>query len=35
MVKEVKEFYALFYHANLSDDDAKDLLKNSTYTVNG
>ncbi|MEA4902960.1 ABC transporter substrate-binding protein [Desulfitobacterium sp.] len=35
MVKEVKEFYALFYHANLSDDDAKDLLKNSTYKVNG
>lgn len=35
LVKEVKEFYALFYHANLSDDDAKDLLKNSTFKVNG
>jgi len=27
MVKEVKTFYSLFYHADLSDDDAKNLLK--------
>lgn len=26
MVKEVKDFYSLFYHANLTDDDAKELL---------
>lgn len=32
MVKEVKDFYSLFYHVNLSDDDAKGLLKNSTLT---
>ena len=29
MVKEVKNFYSLFYHANISDNDAKALLKNS------
>ncbi|MBV7276016.1 ABC transporter substrate-binding protein [Clostridium sp. PL3] len=29
MVKEVKSFYSLFYHADISDDDAKALLKNS------
>ncbi len=29
MVKEVKDFYKLFYHVDLSDQDAKDLLKNS------
>ncbi|AKA69102.1 ABC transporter substrate-binding protein [Clostridium scatologenes] len=29
IVKEVKEFYSLFYHINISDDDAKALLKNS------
>jgi iron complex transport system substrate-binding protein len=34
MVKEVKNFYSLFYHTDLSDDDAKDLLKNSGLKVN-
>lgn len=29
MVKEVKDFYSLFYHVELTDEDAKDLLKNS------
>ncbi|WP_161782735.1 hypothetical protein [Clostridium drakei] len=29
IVKEVKEFYSFFYHINISDDDAKALLKNS------
>ncbi|MEQ8196533.1 MAG: ABC transporter substrate-binding protein [Clostridiaceae bacterium] len=29
MVYEVKKFYSIFYHADLSDDDAKALLKNS------
>lgn len=29
MVKETKTFYSLFYHADLSDDDAKALIKNS------
>lgn len=29
MVKEVKDFYKLFYHVDISDQDAKDLLKNS------
>lgn len=30
MVKEVQDFYKLFYHYDLSIDDAKSLLKNST-----
>lgn len=34
MVKEVKEFYSLFYHATLSDDDARSLLKDSGLKVN-
>ncbi|MFA6941690.1 MAG: ABC transporter substrate-binding protein [Clostridiaceae bacterium] len=29
MVKEVKNFYSLFYHTDLTDADAKALLKNS------
>ncbi|MDD2620204.1 MAG: ABC transporter substrate-binding protein [Syntrophomonadaceae bacterium] len=29
MIKEVKDFYKLFYHVELTDQDAKDLLKNS------
>ncbi|MGI6119444.1 MAG: ABC transporter substrate-binding protein [Desulfosporosinus sp.] len=33
MVKEVKNFYSLFYHVDLSDADAKDLLKNSGLKV--
>lgn len=34
MVSEVKGFYSLFYHIDLSDDDAKNLLKNSGLKVN-
>lgn len=30
MVEEAKKFYSLFWHCNLSDDEAKDLLQNST-----
>ncbi len=29
MVKETKDFYKLFYHVDITDQDAKDLLKNS------
>ena len=31
MVKEVKDFYKLFYHVDLSDQDARDLLKSSLH----
>ncbi len=31
MVKEVKDFYKLFYHVDLSDQDAKNLLKTSLH----
>ncbi len=31
MVKETKDFYNLFYHVNLTDEDAKALLKNSGF----
>lgn len=31
MVKETKEFYKLFYHYDLSDGDAKELLSKSTF----
>ncbi|WP_203363581.1 ABC transporter substrate-binding protein [Bacillus sp. REN10] len=30
MIKETKEFYQLFYHYDLTDEEAKELLKNST-----
>ncbi len=30
MVKEAKDFYTLFYHCTLTDDQANSLLKNST-----
>jgi hypothetical protein len=29
LTKEIKEFYSLFYHSDISDQDAKDLLKNA------
>ncbi len=32
MVKETKDFYKLFYHADITDDDAKALLKNSLHS---
>lgn len=31
MVKETKEFYKLFYHYDLSDKDAKELMNKSTF----
>lgn len=31
---EVKNFYSLFYHVELSDNDVKELLKNSGYKIN-
>jgi iron complex transport system substrate-binding protein len=31
MVKEVKDFYKLFYHVDITDQDAKDLLKTSLH----
>ena len=31
MIAETKEFYELFYHCNVSDDQIKDLLAKSTY----
>lgn len=31
MVKETQEFYSKFYHVKLSNEQAKELLKNSTY----
>ncbi|TEB15870.1 iron-enterobactin transporter periplasmic binding protein [Pelotomaculum sp. FP] len=34
MVSEVKNFYSLFYHVDLSDADARELLKNSGLKVN-
>ena len=34
MVKEVKSFYSLFYHVDLTDEDAKNLLKNSGLKIN-
>lgn len=30
MIKETKEFYQLFYHYDLTDEEAKELLSNST-----
>jgi len=33
MVKETKVFYSMFYHADLSDDDARNLLINSGLKV--
>ena len=29
LIQEVKEFYSLFYHFDLSDEEANDLLKNA------
>lgn len=31
MIEEAKEFYKLFYHYELSDENAKELMKNSTF----
>lgn len=31
LVKEVKEFYKLFYHVDLTDDDVKELLKDAGF----
>jgi iron complex transport system substrate-binding protein len=31
MVKETKEFYKLFYHCDITDEQVKDLLTKSTY----
>ena len=31
MVEEAKEFYSLFYNYELTDEEAKDLMKNSTF----
>ncbi len=34
MVEEAKKFYSLFWHYNLSDDEARELLANSTLKAN-
>lgn len=31
MIKETQEFYSLFYHYELSEDEARELLANSTF----
>jgi iron complex transport system substrate-binding protein len=31
IVKQIKEFYSLFYHYNLTDEQAKELLSKSTF----